>query len=322
MCTTCGKGDQSDDGTAQVARRTAADLGRSDQLEVCAGTPLPRGWSGKLWAMAQGVQRAEQLQPAPTYLLFTDADIAHEPGNVARLVARAEAEQLSLVSLMVRLRCSSFWERWLIPAFVFFFQKLYPFRWVNQPHNATAAAAGGCILMRREALGRIGGLAAIHRALIDDCTLARAVKRSDREAFGEGRLRLGLSDGTLSLRPYPDLASIWTMVARTAFSQLDHSAWLLLGTLVGMGLIYLLPPLGLISGLLLGNPPLIALGLASWGLMAIAYGPMVRFYGLSPRRAFSLPVVALLYTLMTLDSALRHWRGRGGAWKGRTYANG
>lgn len=314
--------DQSDDGTAQVARRTAENLGRSDQLEIRAGTPLPEGWSGKLWAMDQGVRRAEELQTAPTYLLFTDADIAHAPGNLARLVARAEADQLSLVSLMVRLRCSSFWETWLIPAFVFFFQKLYPFRWVNQPRNATAAAAGGCILIRREALGRIGGLAAIHRALIDDCTLAQAVKQSDREVFGEGRLWLGLSDGTLSLRPYPDLASIWTMVARTAFSQLDHSAWMLLGTLVGMGLIYLLPPLGLISGLLLGNPPLIALGLAGWGLMAIAYGPMLRFYRLSPLRAFSLPVVALLYTLMTLDSALRHWRGRGGAWKGRTYAAG
>jgi hopene-associated glycosyltransferase HpnB len=314
--------DQSDDGTAQVARHTAEGLGRSEQLEIRAGTPLPQGWSGKLWAMEQGVRRAEELQTAPTYILFTDADIGHEPDNLARLVARAEANQLSLVSLMVRLRCSSFWERWLIPAFVFFFQKLYPFRWVNQASNATAAAAGGCILLRSDALARIGGLASIHRALIDDCTLAQAVKRSDRATFGEGRLWLGLSDGTHSLRSYPDLDSIWTMVARTAFSQLDHSPWMLLGTVVGMGLIYLMPAVGLASGLLLGNPLLIGLGLAGWGLMAIAYGPMLRFYRLSPLRALALPVVALLYTLMTLDSALRHWRGRGGAWKGRTYASG
>jgi hopene-associated glycosyltransferase HpnB len=314
--------DQSDDGTAAVARRTAEELGCSHQLEICSGSALPQGWSGKLWAMEQGVRRAQELQPPPHYILFTDADIAHAPGNLARLVARAEADQLSLVSLMVRLRCSSTWEKWLIPAFVFFFQKLYPFRWVNQARNTTAAAAGGCILLRHDALERIGGLAAIHRALIDDCTLAEAVKRNDRAQFGAGRLWLGLSDSTISLRPYPDLESIWTMVARTAFSQLDHSAWMLLGTVVGMGLVYLLPPVGLISGLVLANPPLIALGLAGWGLMAIAYGPMLRFYRLSPLRALSLPVVALLYSLMTLDSALRHWRGRGGAWKGRTYAAG
>ncbi len=314
--------DQSDDGTAAAARRTAEDLGRSEQLEICAGSPLPLGWSGKLWAMAQGVRRAEAYHPAPHYILFTDADIAHEPGNLARLVARAEADQLSLVSLMVRLRCASFWERWLIPAFVFFFQKLYPFRWVNQPSNATAAAAGGCILIRRDALERIGGLAAIHRALIDDCTLAQAIKSNDREVFGEGRLWLGLSDGTRSLRPYPDLDSIWTMVARTAFTQLDHSPWRLLGTLVGMELIYLMPSLALGSGLLLREPVLMVMGLVGWGLMAFAYAPMLRFYRLSPLRAFALPAIVLLYTLMTIDSAFRHWRGRGGAWKGRTYASG
>ncbi|KEF41829.1 MAG: glycosyl transferase family 2 [Cyanobium sp. CACIAM 14] len=314
--------DQSDDGTASVARRTAQELGRSDQLVICDGSPLPRGWSGKLWAMAQGVRMAEALQPVPTYILFTDADIEHEPASLAALVARAQAGQHSLVSLMVRLRCTSLWEKWLIPAFVFFFQMLYPFRWVNRPTSPTAAAAGGCLLIHRDALERIGGLASIHGALIDDCTLAQAVKSNDRLVFGEGRLWLGLSDGTISLRPYPDLASIWTMVARTAFSQLDHSPWWLLGTVLGMGLIYLMPPAGVAAGLLLGDPTLIVLGLAGWSLMAFAYAPMLRFYRLSPLRAFALPAIALLYTLMTIDSALRHWRGRGGAWKGRTYAAG
>jgi hopene-associated glycosyltransferase HpnB len=314
--------DQSEDGTASVAQRTAQDLGRTDQLVICEGSPLAQGWSGKLWAMAQGVRRAEALHPAPKYILFTDADIEHDPGNLARLVARAEADQLSLVSLMVRLRCVSFWEKWLIPAFVFFFQMLYPFRWVNQATSTTAAAAGGCLLVRSDALERIGGLASIHRALIDDCSLAQAIKRSDRSVFGEGRLWLGLSEGTLSLRPYPDLDSIWSMVARTAFTQLHHSPWWLLGAVVGMGLIYVMPPIGLASGLLLLDPGLIMLGLVGWLLMAIAYAPMLRFYRLSPLRAFALPAIALLYTLMTIDSALRHWRGRGGAWKGRTYASG
>ena len=314
--------DQSDDGTAAVARCTAEDLGRSAQLQVLSGTSLPSGWSGKLWAMAQGVTWAEALDRAPKYLLFTDADIAHDPGNLARLVARAEAEQLSLVSLMVRLRCSSFWEAWLIPAFVFFFQKLYPFRWVNQASHPMAAAAGGCILIRTDALERIGGLTVIHRALIDDCSLAQAVKRNDREMFGEGRLWLGLSDSTISLRSYRDLDSIWTMVARTAFSQLDHSPLLLVGTLLGMVLVYLMPPVGLAIGLLHADPVLTGLGFWGWLLMTIAFVPMVRFYRLAPLRALGLPLIGLLFSLMTLDSALNYWRGRGGAWKGRTYEAG
>jgi hopene-associated glycosyltransferase HpnB len=312
--------DQSDDGTAAVARNTAERLGCSDQLEILPGGPLPAGWSGKLWALAQGVRRAEALQPCPTYLLFSDADIAHDPGNLARLVARAEADRLALVSLMVRLRCTSVWERWLIPAFVFFFCKLYPFRWVNDPRRATAAAAGGCILIRSDVLRRSGGLESIREALIDDCSLARSVKDSERALHGEGRLWLGLSDTTVSLRPYPDLASIWTMVARTAFSQLNHSPLWLLGTVLAMGLIYAVPPLGLGVGVVLGNPLLIALGLMGWLLMASAYAPMLRFYRQPRWRALALPAVALLYTLMTLDSARRHWAGRGGAWKGRTYA--
>ncbi|MFQ6538426.1 MULTISPECIES: glycosyltransferase [Aphanothece] len=312
--------DQSDDGTADAARITAERLGCGDQLEILPGAPLPVGWSGKLWALAQGVRRAEALQPSPTYLLFSDADIAHDPGNLARLVARAEAERLALVSQMVRLRCTSVWERWLIPAFVFFFCKLYPFRWVNDPRRTTAAAAGGCILIRTDALRRSGGLETIRQALIDDCSLARSVKDSERALNGEGRIWLGLSDTTVSLRPYPDLASIWTMVARTAFSQLHHSPLGLLGTVLAMGLIYAMPPLGLGLGMVLGNPLLSALGLAAWLLMAAAYAPMLRFYRQSRWHAPALPAVALLYTLMTLDSARRHWAGRGGAWKGRTYA--
>jgi len=314
--------DQSDDGTSAVALHTAELLGRCSQLQILPGTTLPSGWSGKLWAMAQGVRRAELLDPAPKYLLFTDADISHDPGNLARLVARAEAQQLSMVSLMVHLRCSSFWERWLIPAFVFFFQKLYPFRWVNSPTHSMAAAAGGCILIRLDSLEGIGGLEVIHKALIDDCTLAQAVKRNDRRVYGEGRLWLGLSDTTCSLRSYPDLDSIWSMVSRTAFSQLDHSPFLLMGTLVGMGVVYLLPPFGFFIGVLLGDSALLILGLGAWVLMAIAFVPMLRFYRLSPLRAAALPLIGFLFSLMTFDSALNYWRGRGGAWKGRTYEAG
>ncbi|WP_349262862.1 glycosyltransferase [Allocoleopsis sp.] len=313
--------DGSTDGTASVAQQVAQELKTSSQLEIIPGVPLPAGWTGKLWAMEQGIRHAQNLTSAPDYLLFTDADIEHNRGNLRRLVAKAQQDDLDLVSLMVLLRCQDFWEQFLIPAFVFFFQKLYPFNWVNDPSNPTAAAAGGCILIRREALNRIGGIQVVRQALIDDCALAQAVKSSgfSEKAESRSRIWLGLTSLTRSLRPYPSLETIWEMVARTAYTQLNYSPWLLLGTLCAMTLIYLVSPVGAIWGGLTGNWLVAIAGLSGWLLMAGAYLPILRFYGCSPWFAFSLPAIAFLYTLMTLDSAIRHWQGRGGAWKGRVY---
>lgn len=310
--------DHSTDGTAQVAKETAQALALDQQLQIIAAKPLPSGWTGKLWAMEQGIQAVETLHATslhtPEYVLLTDADIEHNVANIRQLVTKALLEDLDLVSVMVQLRCESKWEQLLIPAFVFFFQKLYPFRWVNDQSKATAAAAGGCILIRREALARIGGIQVVRQALIDDCALANAVKSSG------GRIWLGLSALTQSRRSYPTLATIWDMVARTAFTQLNYSPLLLLLTLVGMTLIYLVPPVGAILGGLTGNWLLAATGLLAWVLMTLAYLPIIRFYKCSPWLACCLPAIAFLYTLMTLDSALRHWQGRGGAWKGRVYS--
>lgn len=313
--------DQSTDGTASVALRVAQALDKGWQLNIISAEPLPPGWTGKLWALEQGIRQAQTLTPPPDYFLLTDADIEHDTKNLRQLVAKAQQDDLDLVSLMVLLRCQSFWEKLLIPAFVFFFQKLYPFRWVNDPINRTAAAAGGCILIAREALVRVGGIQAVRLALIDDCALAQAVKfTAHSKPDVKGRIWLGLSSLTRSLRPYPSLESIWEMVARTAFTQLKYSPWLLLGTLVGMTLIYAVPPAGVIVGGLTGNWLVAIAGLSGWLLMSWAYLPTIRFYGCSPWLAFCLPAIALLYTLMTLDSALRHWQGRGGAWKGRVYS--
>ncbi len=312
--------DQSTDDTANVARKVAQALDKDSQLDVILGEPLPPGWSGKLWALEQGVRHAQKLTPPPEYLLLTDADIEHDEANLRQLVTKAKSEDLDLVSLMVRLRCESFWEQLLIPAFVFYFQKLYPFRWVNDPTNSTAAAAGGCILIRNQALNSIGGIEIIHQTLIDDCALAQAVKSNTHlEHPVTGRIWLGLGSLTRSLRPYPSLASIWDMVSRTAFTQLNYSPWLLLGTLFGMTWIYLVPPMGTVLGILTGNWLLAIAGLAGWFLMTWAYLPTIRFYKCSPLFALCLPGISLLYTLMTLDSAWRHWQGRGGAWKGRVY---
>jgi hopene-associated glycosyltransferase HpnB len=303
--------DQSSDGTASCAEGVAYALDQSQKLHIVRTQSLPTGWTGKLWAMEQGVQAAAKF--TPDYILFTDADIEHHVKNLSQLVTKAVREDLDLASIMVRLRCQSFWEKLLIPAFVFFFQKLYPFRWVNNPKKSTAAAAGGCILIRTAALHRIGGLQVIHQALIDDCSLAHTVKSS------QGKIWLGLSTLTHSLRPYDSLETIWNMVARTAYTQLNYSPWLLLGSVLGMTLVYLLPPLGIIVGLVMGNSAIALIGFFTWLLMSGAYFPMVRFYQCSPGFAFTLPVIGLLYTLMTIDSAIRHWQGRGGAWKGRVY---
>lgn len=324
--------DRSTDGTATVAQQVAQDLNKSSQLVIISGTPLPPGWTGKLWAMEQGIRHAQNFTPPPDYLLLTDADIEHDSVNLQRLIAKAKQDNLDLVSLMVQLRCQDFWEQFLIPAFIFFFQKLYPFRWVNDSTKATAAAAGGCILICNQALHRIGGIQVVRQALIDDCALAQAVKleTKDKENKGEslitnsqssvkGRIWLGLTSSTRSLRSYPSLASVWEMVARTAYTQLNYSPLLLLGTLCGMTLVYLVPPVAAIVGGLTGNGLVAIAGLFTWLLMALAYLPTIQLYRCSPLFAFSLPAIAFLYTLMTLDSALRHWQGRGGAWKGRVY---
>jgi hopene-associated glycosyltransferase HpnB len=304
--------DGSSDGTANFAQGVAYALDKTQQLQIVSSTSLPTGWTGKLWAMEQGVQTASKLKP--DYFLLTDADIEHDPSNLRRLVAKAETQKLDLVSIMVRLRCQSFWEQLLIPAFVFFFQKLYPFTWVNNPKKAIAAAAGGCILIHREALNRIGGLQIIRQALIDDCSLAKAVKSN------HGKIWLGLSTSTISLRPYDSLKTIWDMVARSAYTQLNYSPLLLVGSLLGMILVYLLPPIGITLGAVLGNWMITLSSFIAYLCMTFAYFPMIRFYKCSPIFAFSLPIIAFLYTLMTVDSALQHLQGRGGAWKGRVYA--
>ncbi|BFM41103.1 glycosyltransferase [Synechocystis sp. LKSZ1] len=305
--------DQSDDGTGTMATQTASSLGKAKTLTVLTGQPLPPGWSGKLWALEQGIQSALQSSDPPDYFLLTDADIDHSPHSLRDLVQKAETEKLALTSLMVQLRCQSFWEKLLIPAFIFFFQKLYPFPWVNNPQRSTAAAAGGCILIRRQALETIGGIQSLRDALIDDCTLGQKVKAQGQPIW------LGLTTATHSLRPYDSLASIWSMVARTAYTQLHYNPFLLGGTILGMGLVYLIPPLALGMGMGTSYQLLAILGGLTWGLMALAYFPTLRLYHLPFYWGLTLPFTALLYTLMTLDSARRHWQGQGGAWKGRVY---
>jgi len=295
--------DGSTDKTGEIAQKIGA--------KVIEGKPLPSEWTGKLWAMEQGIKNAEN----PDYFLLTDADIEHDKNNLIQLVTKAEIENRELVSLMVLLRCESFWEKMLIPAFVFFFQKLYPFPLVNNPNKKIAAAAGGCILIKREALTRIGGIKTVSQALIDDCALANAVKSSNNSSS----IWLGLSQTTRSLRPYPDLKSIWDMVARTAYTQLNYSPLLLLGTIIGMSLVYLVPPLALLLGIILGNKLVIIISLSTWLLMTIAYFPTVKLYQISPIFALLLPAIAFLYNLMTIDSARKHWQGKGGSWKGRIY---
>lgn len=307
--------DQSGDETAEAARRAADTLGDLDRLHIIGTTDPPEHWAGKVWAMAAGLNEAQRHYPGARYILFTDADIRHDPANLRHLVGKAEADQVALVSLMVLLAHQSGWQRLLIPAFVFFFQKLYPFAWVNDPNRATAAAAGGCLLIRQDALANIGGLEAIKGDLIDDCALARAV------AGRGGRLWLGLSDATRSLRPYEGIGGVWRMVARSAYSQLGHAPWALFGTVVGMLLTYLLAPIVVLSFPFHGDPNGALIALGAWALMAVAFWPTLRLYGQPAALAPMLPIAGLLYTMMTLDSARRHWLGKGGAWKGRVYTD-
>ncbi len=310
--------DNSSDRTAEVAQEIANKLNKADRINIVYGKPLVTGWKGKLWAMKQGIDRAQQLIQKPDYFLFTDADIKHDRQNLLQLVTQAENEDLDLVSLMVLLRCQSIWEKLLIPAFVFFFQKLYPFPWVNDRDRSIAAAAGGCILIRRQALENIGGIESIKDALIDDCTLAKKVKLNDKKEGNKG-IWLGLTETTISLRAYDDLKTIWDTIARTAYTQLNYSPLLLIGTILGMGIVYLVSPICLIIGSIVNNWILVTISLITWLLMTIAYIPTIRLYKLSILWALTLPAIAFLYSLMTLDSAWKYWQGKGGAWKGRTY---
>ncbi len=298
--------DQSTDGTAEVARQAAATA--ADRLTILPGAALPAGWTGKLWAMKQGVEHA--LISEPTYLLLTDADIVYGPDALARLVSQAQAEGLVLTSLMAKLRCESFAERAFIPAFIFLFQMLYPFAWVERHDRATAAAAGGCMLVRRDALCAAGGIEDIRDALIDDCALARNLK-------AQGPIRLSLTERVRSIRAYVTVQDIRHMVARSAYAQLGYSPLLLAATVAGIALTYLLPVLLALFSHGLAQ----TLGLLSWAIMAIAFQPVLRFYRLSPLWGPFLPAIALAYMAFTLDSAYQYARKRGGLWKGRIQAN-
>jgi hopene-associated glycosyltransferase HpnB len=298
--------DHSTDRTSEIALKIATDLGKSDRLTVINAPDLPAEWVGKVAAMNAGATASNAA-----FILFTDADIRHAPASLHQLVARAEARKLDLVSRMVKLNCASFAEKLLIPPFVFFFAMLYPFRRSNSPRSKVAAAAGGTMLIRRAMLVKIGGLACIKSALIDDCSLARAVKD------GGGSIELMLTNSIQSLRPYPHITDVWGMVSRTAYTQLRYSPLLLLGTIAGMTVLYILPP----ALLLLGTTwPTLALGMLGWLMLTLIYMPMVRFYGLNRAWALTLPLAAFVYGAATLDSARLYHQGKGGQWKGRSQA--
>jgi hopene-associated glycosyltransferase HpnB len=300
--------DESSDGTAMAARQAAAACGAADRLTIVAGTPLAPGWTGKLWAMRQGIAAAT-AGPPPDFLLLTDADIVYAPQVLGWLVAHASANRLVLASFMVELRCDSLPERGLIPAFIFFFQMLYPFAWVNRPAAATAAAAGGCMLVRADALQQAGGIDAIRSALIDDCALAAALKT-------QGPIWLGLTGRVRSLRRYPHWSDVGHMVSRTAYAQLRYSPPLLLATVAALAFVYLLPPVATIFGAGPGR----AFGIGAWAIMAILFQPTLRSYRLSPLWGFALPAIAAAYLVFTVQSAIASMRGKGGLWKGRFQA--
>ena len=299
--------DQSSDGTAAAARTAAAAAGAPDRLTICRGEPVPPGWTGKLWAVRQGVEAARPTRP--DYLLLTDADIVHGSGNLHELVSRCETDGYDLVSLMVRLHCRSLWEKLLIPAFVFFFFKLYPPRWVADPTRRIAGAAGGCMLIRAATLDRIGGIDGIRGEIIDDCALARRVK-------SVGKVWLGPARDTTSIREYRSWRPIWDMVVRSAFAQLDYSAVMLALTLLMLILTYLAPPLLVLSS----QPAALLCGGFAWLGMSIAFLPTLRAYDAPRLIALLLPLIALFYVVATITSAVLFWRGRGGYWKGRVQA--
>jgi hopene-associated glycosyltransferase HpnB len=305
--------DHSSDDTASLALQAAEHSGAPNRIAVHPAAALPLGWTGKLWALDEGVRAAEfgaAQQGAPEFFWFTDADIVHPPDTLRRLVTRAQHESLGLASLMVLLQAKTFPERLLIPPFLYFFLMLYPPRWISNPRNRTAGAAGGCILLRREALNAIGGLAAIRSEVIDDCALARSVKNTG------AKICMGLTRSSISLRSYSSFHEIRDMIARTAFTQLRYSPFLLLGTLAGMLLTYVAP----LALLFTHNSIAQILSLATWLLMTISFWPTARFYRLSPLWAPLLPLAAIFYSYATWLSAARYWLGRGGQWKGRAQA--
>jgi len=300
--------DHSEDGTAALARNAAEVSGAAERVSIHSAAVLPQGWTGKLWALNEGVQEA--AKHLPEFFWFTDADIEHAPDTLRRLVFRAEKEPLDLASLMVLLQAKTFPERLLIPPFLYFFLMLYPPRWIADPKARTAGAAGGCILLRCEALERIGGLAAIRREVIDDCALARAVKKSG------GEIWMGLTRASVSLRGYGSFAEIRNMIARTAFSQLHYSLFFLVVTLAGLVVTFLLPWFSSPSG----EDPAWFLASTAICLMTVMFGVTVRFYRLAWPYALTLPLAAVYYGYATCVSAARYWLGRGGQWKGRTQA--
>ena len=312
--------DHSRDGTAAIARQVGAVSRRAEALDVISSRPLPAGWTGKLWAMSEGLRHAGELAPNAPFIWFTDADIEHDLQSLRRLVDKAERESRDLVSVMVLLACESAWDRLLIPPFVFFFAMLYPFAWVNEPGRRTAAAAGGCVLVRRAALDHAGGLAPIRAEIIDDCALARRIKHHGRDRAGS--IWLGLTEKLRSVRPYQGFRGVWSMVARSAYTQLGRSPLVLSLTLVGMIILYLVPPLAFLAYPWHGSGLAAGLGGIAWLLMAVASSPTLRLYRQPLPMAPLLPVAAFLYCAMTMDSALAHVRGRGGAWKGRVQGAG
>jgi hopene-associated glycosyltransferase HpnB len=303
--------DGSTDGTGELARELARRHGGLPLTVDSPGEP-PAGWTGKLWAVRHGIGLARTR--GPEYLLLTDADIAHAPDSLRELVAAARTGGFDLVSQMARLRVESVWERLVVPAFVYFFAQLYPFRRIGVRGSRTAAAAGGCVLLRADAAERARIPDAIRHAVIDDVALARAVKG------GGGHIWLGLAERVDSVRPYPRLRDLWRMVSRSAYAQLRHNPLLLLGTVLGLALVYLVPPVALLGGLAAGDTAVASAGGLAWLVMTATYLPMLRYYRQPLWPAPLLPVTAFLYLLMTVDSAVQHYRGRGAAWKGRTYA--
>jgi hopene-associated glycosyltransferase HpnB len=301
--------DNSGDGTASVARRAASECGAQNRLTIVSGAALPGGWTGKLWALGQGMAAAQSLDDAVEYLLLSDADIVYAPGMLRWLVAHTVSRGALLSSLMVKLRCDSKSERFLVPAFVFFFQMLYPFSWVNRTDRAAAAAAGGCVLARADTLRDIGGIEAIRDALIDDCALARKFK-------AKGPIWLGLTDRVTSIRSYPGWSDMAQMVSRSAYAQLGYSLLQLAGSVFALVLTFLVPPLATLAGS--GYAPLF--GLCAWTLMAFLFVPTLRIYGISPFFGVALPAIGFSYLMFTLNSAFQSMCGKGGFWKGRFQA--
>lgn len=302
--------DQSSDGTAELAAAAAAEIGAADRLTIISGRTPPAGWTGKLWALKQGLSRVEEREIEPTYVLLTDADIVYSGDVLPRLVTRADNGRLAMTSVMARLRCESFAEQFLIPAFIFFFQMLYPFSWVARSDRATAAAAGGCLLARWDALYAAGGIDAIRGALIDDCAMGGLLK-------SRGPVWLGFSEGVSSVRASKTFEDVGGMITRSAYAQLQYSPLNLVGTIVAMALVYLAP----VVIALIGGHPAQLFALGSWALMAIAFQPTLRYYRRSPLWGLILPAIAFAYLMYTINSAYQYYRGRGGMWKGRAQAN-